>query len=311
MTNSPAHDYRQCLIVYNPNAGSALDRDLWLGTIVDRLCVEENRILSVRATIPGTNVSNILTGYDPATDLVVAAGGDGTIRLVLGALSESDSKVPVAIIPFGTGNLLARNLGIYLDNPLVDPLQHALQILSQGKAKPIDIGSMNGHPFCVCVGTGPLSDAILAPSQQDKVNWGMLAYVGSMLNNLVSTPQRFRVTADGDIFEVKAAGVFVSNVGNFGITTLSDTAKLDDGMLDLCIITFSEFADYLKLGFQFVSTILGNQAPYYLRKARRVKIESLSAPTIANVDGDAYGETPMDISVMPKGAYILCPNKSS
>lgn len=310
MTGFSQEKFQHCLVIYNPCSGSALDRDLWLGTIVDKLCTEHNWFLSVCATAPDTNAVDVLKNLSGSVDLIIAAGGDGTIRLVIGALLELGLDIPIGIVPFGTGNQLARNLGIYQENPLVDPLQHSLQIISTGKPKAIDVGRMNGSYFCVAVGTGPLSDAILAPSQEDKANWGMLAYVGSMLQNLAAPLVRLRITADGDTFVVKAAGLFVSNVGGFGVTTLSDTARIDDGLLDLCIMTLSEFSDYIKLGFQFATLIPGSEAPYYLRKVKKIKIESLSTPIAANVDGDPCGFTPMEITVIRRGARIICPRSS-
>lgn len=302
--------FQHALIIYNPCSGSATDRDLWLGTIVDKLCTKHKWLLSVQATTADTSVVDIIKDFRLSVDLIIAAGGDGTIRSVLGALSKMKLNIPVGIIPFGTGNQLARNLGIYPENPLIDPLQQALEIISNGESRSIDLGEMNGHHFCVGVGAGPLSDAILIPSQQDKANWGMLAYVGSMLQNAIAPSVHFRVTADDDKFDLRASGLFVSNVGNLGLTTISHSAELDDGLLDLCIITLSEFSDYVKLGFQLATVISTTEAPYYIRKAKKITIENTGKAQTANVDGDACGKTPMRINVIPNGARILCPKLS-
>ncbi len=296
------------VLIYNPKSGSALDRDLWLGTIIDKICTHLRYSVEVHATTADITPAELLEDcLASEPELVIAAGGDGTIRHVLGSLSETNVAIPVGIVPFGTGNQLARNLKIYQDALFVDPLQRAVDIIAAGRTRSIDLGKMNGNYFCVAAGAGPLSDAILAPTREEKENWGMLAYVGSMLQTVASQPINFRITADGDVFEVKALGVIVTNVGDMGFATMSERARIDDGKLDLCIVTLAEFSDYVMFGFQVASAMLATSAPFYMRKVRSVKIESLNAPVTANVDGDACGATPMQIEVIQKAVKVLCP----
>lgn len=296
------------VLIYNPKSGSALDRDLWLGTIIDKICTHLRYSVEVYATTPDITPAELLEDcLASEPELVIAAGGDGTIRHVLGSLSETNVAIPVGIVPFGTGNQLARNLKIYQDALFVDPLQRAVDIIAAGRTRSIDLGKMNGNYFCVAAGAGPLSDAILAPTREEKENWGMLAYVGSMLQTVASQPINFRITADGDVFEVKALGVIVTNVGDMGFATMSERARIDDGKLDLCIVTLAEFSDYVMFGFQVASAMLATSAPFYMRKVRSVKIESLNTPVTANVDGDACGATPMQIEVIQKAVKVLCP----
>lgn len=296
------------VLIYNPKAGAALDRDLWLGTIIDKICTHLKYSVEVHATTPDITPAELLEDcLASEPELVIAAGGDGTIRHVLGSLSETDVAIPVGIVPFGTGNQLARNLKIYQDALFVDPLQRAVDIIAAGRTRSIDLGKMNGNYFCVAAGAGPLSDAILAPTREEKENWGMLAYVGSMLQTVASQPLNFKITADGDVFQVKALGVIVTNVGDMGFATMSERARIDDGKLDLCIVTLAEFADYVMLGFQVASAMLATSAPFYMRKVRSVKIESLNGPVTANVDGDACGTTPMQIEVIQKAVKVICP----
>ncbi len=303
-------DPRQALVIYNPESGLPTDRGAWLGEIIDKFCKELHYSVTVRATRPRMCSEEMFDDGDTKFDLIVAAGGDGTIRLVLGALADKQSNVPVAVIPFGTGNQLARNLGAYEDNLLVDPVELALDLIVKGHTRRVDIGKMNGHPFCVGVGAGPLSDAVASPSREDKANWGMLAYVGSMVQTLATAPVELRVTADGDMFDVRASGVFVTNVGNLGIATVSETAELDDGLLDLFIITLGEFSHYLNFGFRFATAFLGGEAPYYVKKVRKVDIASLRGPLPANVDGDFLGNTPMRIEVIPAAVRIICAERN-
>lgn len=296
---------RRALLVYNPESGAAMDRTAWLGHVVDKFCKELNYEVTIHATHLGITSQEIVDNGGHGFDLIVGAGGDGTIRLVLGALADAGSEVPVAIIPFGTGNQLARNLGIYEENLLVDPVEAALEAIVRGRSRKIDIGKMNGHPFCVGVGAGPLADAVAAPSKEDKANWGIMAYVGSMVQTIATPPVELTVTADGDRFNVKASGVFVTNVGNLGVATVSEKAELDDGLLDLFIITLGELNDYVTLGFHLTTSFLGGEEPYYLKKVSRVTIESRHS-IAANVDGDVIGTTPMKVEVVPQAVRVIC-----
>jgi diacylglycerol kinase family enzyme len=238
-------------------------------------------------------------------------------------------------LPLGTGNQLARNLNVFDASLLTDPLADAIQTMLTGATTRIDLGLMNGHYFCVAAGCGPLSDAVIGPSHQDKQNLKMLAYVGSIFNNIAAPPVHFNVRTGNDQFQVSASGIFITNVADLGVGTLSDTAELNDGLLDLCIMSPAEFTDYLQLGFRFTGGgIIGGDAPYYIRKVKSVDIsvvpvesqlsdfqaiahkvrtafkgESEQPPVYkevaAMVDGDACGTTPMKIQTKQSAVAVL------
>ncbi len=325
------------VVVYNPIAGQAGDPDLWVGTIVNRLCQHFSCTVTVVPTRAHLSGEDILNAAPQAPDIVVAAGGDGTVRTLLGALAQSNSAVPVGIVPMGTGNILARNLGIYEDNLLADPLHKALNIICHGVTRKIDLGMMNGHYFSVAAGAGPMSDAVISPAHQDKANWKMLAYATSMVQTFALPPVVFSVNADGSKFQVTASGIFVTNIADVGMGILSETALPDDGLLDLCILDPSHFADYLQLGFRFSVGFFGGQAPYYIRKVKSVTLDvmpikspmstlqklghkirgliggspHIEAPqhkqVLAMIDGDSCGHTPMHISVVPEAVTLIVP----
>lgn len=330
-------DPQEALVIYNPTAGNMTDIDLVVGSVVHNLCDKRDFRVTVQATNPDLSHKGVMDIISSRSyDLIVAAGGDGTIRLVLGAVSETAGDTPVALIPLGTGNQLARNLRIYEDNLLTDPLAAAIEVMIGGHTTKIDLGVMNGEYFCVAAGTGPLSDAISSPSSKDKAELKMLAYVGSIIKNVAAPPMNFRVKTGDDDFHVSSSGIFVTNVSELGVGTLSDTAELNDGLLDLCIMNPTEFGDYVQLGFRFTGGIMGGEAPYYIRKITSAEIDVLpiesqmsdfqaiahkvrttlrgekDQPPVykhaaASVDGDACGETPMRIEVKPSAVTVLIP----
>jgi diacylglycerol kinase (ATP) len=329
---------RNALILYNPASGSAVDPDLWLGTLVHRLCEEGDYVVSVLPIKTNLSHRDIFASHGHI-DVLIAAGGDGTVRLALQAVAEGQSQAPVGIIPLGTGNQLARNLSIYEENILADPLDDALAIILNGQSMPIDLGLMNGNYFCVAAGVGPISDAILLPEQKDKVNWKMLAYASSMIQTFALPPIVFKISLEGESFQIAASGIFVTNVSDLGVGTLSDTAELNDGLLDLCILNPTEFQDYLELGFRFAGGFVGGKAPYYIRKVTSLDIDILPVQSrlsaiqrvgykfrsffigkditprpvlpdvTAMIDGDACGTTPMHIEVVPHVVNVLVPKQ--
>jgi len=331
---------RNALLVYNPLAGSAVAPDSWLGEILHKLCSTGDHIVTTLATTP-TFTSDVLLalleGDGSSFDLLIAAGGDGTIRLVLEAAAKSKTRPTVGIVPVGTGNQLARNLGLYEENFLVDPLSKPIDTLIRGEKFQIDLGTMNNSYFAVAAGAGPMSDAIAAPGQIDKVNWRMMAYASSLVQTIAQAPILFNVTADGEQFKVAASGLFVFNVSDLGVGSLSDSSSIDDGLLDLCVLAPKEFQDYLEVGFRFTSGIGGDAGPYYIKQVKTVYVEVLPVSRQSSVlektwrnlkkgvgiyekpplmvhnevpvtlDGDTDGLTPMRIEVAPKAVTVLVP----
>jgi diacylglycerol kinase (ATP) len=323
------------LVVYNPVSGSAADPDLWLGSVIHRAC--EKYTVTVLPTRADMRPEEILGAINNDIDLLIAAGGDGTIRFVLGAVAEAKSNAPVGLLPMGTGNQLCRNLGVFEENLFVDTLHESLQIIFNGQSKRIDLGLMNDQYFCVAAGVGPLSDAILGPESQHKADWKMLAYASSLLQTFGLEPVVFKITMPDETFKVAAGGIFVTNIADLGVGTLSETAEINDGLLDLCILNPAEFQDYVELGFRFAGAYVGGEAPYYIRKTTAVTIEAISEPirlsrlqkirrgimsfltgpeeekpvilrqVTAMIDGDACGVTPMNIRVVPNAVNVMVP----
>lgn len=328
------------LLIYNPTAGSAAGPEMWLGACVHRLCTEGGYEVTTVSTTASTTHDNLLEGLNRDFDIIVAAGGDGTVRMVIHALASRGLETKLGIVPLGTGNLLARNLKIFEENLLSDPVDIALDVILNGEALKIDLGIMNGNYFAAAAGVGPLSDAIVTPGKADKENWKMLAYAGSMVQTLAQAPVIFKVTADGEEFRVSASGIFITNIADLGVGMLSESASMHDGLLDLCILAPKEFGDYLKYGFHFATglspNITGNTAPYYIKKIKEVDIEvvprrkplsfleqgyhkikyALTGQTdgrskqeqgLAMIDGDACGMTPMHIKAVPNAVQMIVP----
>ena len=185
-------------------------------------------------------------------DLVIACGGDGTVTAC--ADGVAGSGVPLGILPLGTGNLLARNLGLPLD------LDAALVTALTGTNRRLDTGSANGHTFVVMAGIGFDAKMLGDSSEPLKRRLGWAAYVLSALRHLRDRPVRVSLVADGGTpLRVRASAVIVGNVGwlQGGIRLLPD-ALPDDGTLNAVVLTARGWAGWLRLA---VRVLMRRESP--------------------------------------------------
>lgn len=228
-------------------------------------------------------------------DRVVAAGGDGTItRLIQAVLPYPGIKI--GILPMGTGNRMAYNLGIPLD------FEGAVKTVLTGTTVPMDVGQVhNGDCFALMAGVG-LDAAIMKESNKKaalKRKIGVWAYVLPALTQIVKSPVvDLEVEVDGQTIQRKGIGVLVANTGKFFANfSLTPGAKTDDGIFDVAILAVKSRWDYIKALYQVFSGKIGSvkdQTGILHIKAKNIKISS-TPPVDTQVDGDVLGKTPMEI----------------
>lgn len=237
-------------------------------------------------------------------DLVMAAGGDGTVRAVCAAMSGSST--PVAILPAGTGNLLARNLGIPLD------MADALDVAFGGTARSIDLVAIKADDqpadaSAVMAGMG--ADAtIMSDTNEDlKKVVGPAAYVVAAANALNRPPFPVRLSADdGKTEEVEASMVLVANVGQIpGQIDVAPDAAPDDGLLDVLIATPKNMGEWAAMatGMLRRSDTKGVQ-----RAQVTTFVVETPEPVPYQLDGDAVGECKrFEATVVPGAIRIMVP----
>jgi diacylglycerol kinase (ATP) len=190
---------------------------------------------------------------DKGIDRLLVWGGDGTVRRCIHTIVEEDATVEVGILPAGTANLLANGLGIPID------LESALDVAVRGRPLPIDIGRMNGESFAVMAGTG--FDALLIRDADDgKERFGRAAYVTAGLRHLDTDGADVTIDVDGRRwYDGPAACVLFGNVGKIlgGIEVFPD-ARMDDGCLDLGVITAEKRRDWVRVGARALTGNIGS-----------------------------------------------------
>lgn len=257
-------------------------------------------------------------------NVVLASGGDGTIRAVAEGLRGTG--VPITVIPQGTGNLLARNLGTPLDN-----VDAAVEAGFFGQNRPIDLGVItivrpdeteDEHVFLVLAGMGLDARAITTTRSSLKKRLGWLAYVDAgMRTMLLDAPLSIHYSVDDA--PLKSLTVYTVMIGNCGLlpggVLLIPDAKLDDGRLDVVALRplgpFSWLRIWHKIGWEngvlrksktgrkVIDLVHDTKSVSYLR-ARRYAI-SVSHPEPIQLDGDDFGLALAANGTIDPGALVV------
>lgn len=295
-------DAPRCAVIYNPAkvtdwatfrrvvefelTNRGYRRTLWLETSVED---------------PGRGLAQ--QALDAKVDLVIAAGGDGTVRTVSSALAGTG--MPFGVVAAGTGNLLARNLGLPLDET------DAVRVALDGRTTAIDLVQItvdDGEPehFAVMAGMG-IDAAILGGTDANlKRTVGSAAYFVSAAQHVNHPPMQARIRVDdGKEFTRRALVLVVGNVGFLqgGIPLLPE-AKPDDGLLDLLIASPKNWRDKVSLTAKVLTRQDRKADPLDRITARKVEI-SIDGEEEYQLDGDTIGSCRRVVFEVVPGALAL------
>lgn len=226
---------------------------------------------------------------------IVVAGGDGTVRTVLEAVARSEAKVSVGIVPVGTGNVLARNLGIALDD-LRTQVKRALE----GIAHPIDMGlariileddSRIEKHFAVMAGLGLDAKIMLNTDAARKQRLGWIAYVESGFKTLPLQYQRLTIQVDGrETRSVRVLTLLIGNVGWLpGKLSMMPDAAMDDGLLDVAVIGPRRVWDWIDF---WTRVTIGNNVVRTTRAGRKLLDATANVKTLENLTSKKIRVTP-------------------
>lgn len=240
-------------------------------------------------------------------DVVVAVGGDGAVLQVVNVLAET--QVALGIIPKGTGNLLAGNLGI------PHRLDRAVDVLVNGRRRRIDLGRVTvdgkDRDFAVACGVGFDARVMQATGTAEKARWGKLAYVANAIREGRHVQNvRHEITIDGVRTTTMAAQVFIANLGRIG-GPMQPRLKVrgDDGLLDVIVVRASGLLPGMLAGWEALrQRDLGESGPGHVLRAqaREVRIET-SPDRLVEIDGSVVGKTPISATIRPAALTVIEP----
>jgi YegS/Rv2252/BmrU family lipid kinase len=235
-------------------------------------------------------------------DVVAAFGGDGTVMEVASALMGGD--VPVAVLPGGTANVMSTELGIPGD------LTQACQLAcGQGSTtKPVDVGQAGQRTFMLRVAMGLDADHVIGATREMKDRYGELAYTISALQQVKNLQMaRYKLTLDGESYEVEGATCRVDNSGNFGHgLSFSQKISVSDGLLDVTIVRDLGPTSVQSLVSDAVGHRVPNSDAFHHWQAREITIEA-DPPQHVIGDGELWGETPISLKVLPQAVRFVVP----
>ncbi len=234
-------------------------------------------------------------------DLVAAYGGDGTQMEVANGLLGTG--VHQAILPGGTGNAMAHDLGISLK------LREAAElIVTSPKRRAIDLAKMGDQIFMLRAYAGMSSDE--AASREEKDKYGQLAYVQAGLKFIREVPAaHFKATVDGEIIEGDALICFILNAGSIGGVMGIEIPKvgnvsISDGLLDLYAVT--KGVQPFRAISKYIFHHHGSDAGVYHWSGKEITLEVDPVQDVW-IDGEPGGETPFTVSAMPLALEIVVP----
>ena len=237
--------------------------------------------------------------------LVVAVGGDGTVRGCAEALSGT--SVPLGIVPLGTGNLLARTLGIPSRPRAALDIAVAPEDSARSGTRRIDLATADGAPFTAMAGMG--LDAAVVAATRLKRQLGWLAYAISGAAHLTDPPARFTIRIDDAPPAVRAArSVAVGNSGLLpGGFALLPAARLDDGLLDIAILAPRGLLGWPRLAARVLTSSGVEDRQLERLQARTVEITA-DVPLPREVDGEVVAPARrLNVAVRPGALTVRVP----
>ncbi len=243
---------------------------------------------------------------DGYSDIIIV-GGDGSIgQAADGILAAGGAEVRLGIIPLGTGNVFARDVGLpYPGGSRYHAVVEAARIIMAGDVAPVDVGLANGKAFLCWAGCG--IDAIVADLVEGKMTFDkrrlpIATYAAALLRQLRHfQPTAMRVTMDGgEALEGRFYLTVASNITLYArYFPLAYEARLDDGLLDLIAIDAEQAPHFFFLILKLLLLRRPHDARITVRQLRRLQVESES-PLPVHLDGDPTGFSPFTVEILPR-----------
>jgi diacylglycerol kinase (ATP) len=249
---------------------------------------------------PESECRDVIRDRAGDVDLVILGGGDGTMNHAAPALVESG--LPLAILPLGTANDLARSLNLPLD-PLA-----AARFIPTAEARPVDLGWVNGHYYFNVASVGFSAELAGELTADSKKTWGVLGYAVAAVRVLRRVrPFTVTIEHDGRVEKVTTIQVSVGNGRHYGGgMTVEETAAVDDGKLDFYSLEINHWWRLLALLPALRRGTHGRAADVRAFHTQEIRLATRK-PRPVNTDGELTTHTPAHFKVVPKVLRVFAP----
>lgn len=292
-------------LIYNPYSGQIWSK--FKPELVKDYLENNGWSVDISATNSPNDATRIAKlAVESSYDIVIAAGGDGTINEVIQGLAGS--KTALAILPAGTTNVLARELNIPLN------LKKALEIIPKGETVSIDLGIVNNRYFILMAGIGFDARLIDEVDSNLKKYTGLLAFAARSPFTVFSLKKSNMIINiwdnNGKKKKIKTNSyqALITNAPTYAMSLrVSHTAKYNDGLLDLDIFNSDKIVDFAWRLFSIA--FFTKKASTNIRETHQFKKMTIKTepPMRIQVDGDLHGMTPAYIEIKPKSLRIIKP----
>ncbi len=294
----------KCLFVYNPLSGKG------------KIAKNENNILEmlkgkftvdVHRSQYGGNIGEIITEKGNNYDIIVVAGGDGTLNEAINSIARLENKVKIGYIPAGTVNDVSHSLGIPCN------MKKAVKNILEGQEFKHDIFKMNDrYGIYVCC-SGLFTESSYATDQNKKKKIGKVAYALHGAKKIFTTPAvKLKLSYDGGEIEGKYALMLILNSKSVAGFKVNRKAALNDGLVDVVLIktkkdkvNFPAVCRVAKFFLKGVDNKYNKNIQHLLLDKFRVETQS---DTVINLDGEKIGKGSFDFEVIKEGVTIIVPN---
>lgn len=233
-------------------------------------------------------------------DVVLAAGGDGTVNETAAALCGTSTAL--GILPCGSGNGLARHLGIPIDP------REGLKVILAGEHRPIDFATVNGRKFFCTFGVG--FDAAVSAAFAQKKTRGKLKYIQSTFETYAHyEPELYTITANGRTVTERAFLIAVCNASQYGNNAyIAPSARIDDGQLDVTVIHAGNPLSTALVGFDMLTGMIEHNVLIQHFRTPSIIIERQQRGGVVHVDGEPLEmDRKLDIDCHPSMLTVYAP----
>ena len=247
------------------------------------------------------DISELIQSHQDEIDLVMIAGGDGTLNAGVDAVI--DTKLPLGILPLGHTNDLAKTLGIPSN------LNQACKVIIEGDIRHIDLGCVNGKHFFNFASLGLNVNITQKLTKKAKLRWGIFTYLSAVIQAILKArPLAVKISPNKPV--VQAAQIVVGNGLYYaGNRAVLDNARINDKQLDFYLLEMESWWEIFSLLSVLRSGNFAESPKVQALQTRQIRIDT-GKPCPINTDGEITIYTPATFRVIPQALPVLVPAKA-